>query len=156
MLLLFLIILMYSCHVVWPNFHWVRDQKKSFYLWLSKTHLVKNCLLAAVCGKFSQMKSLSAMSSYSWPTQNPSELYEHKAVMNLSPPVILSWAPGSLSSQSNTVTASCAQPGFPFCLSLKAESVVSMLSENYSVQDISPSYLPMLKATFLPKSVPFG
>lgn len=133
------------------------NKKPSFYVWLSKTHLVKNCLLSAVCGKFSQMKSLSAVSSYSWPTQNPSELYEHKAVMNLSPPVILSWAPGSLSSQSDAVTASCAQPGFPFCgLSLKTKSVVSMLSENYSVQDISPSYLPTLKATFLPKSVPFG
>lgn len=133
------------------------DKKKSFSVWLSKTHLVEDCLLAAVCGKFSQMKSLSAVSSYSRPTQNPSELYEHKAVMNLSPPVILSWAAGSLSSQSHTVTTSCAQPGFPFCsLSLKTKRVVSMLSENYSAQDVSPSYLPMLKATFLPKSAPFG
>lgn len=88
---------------------------------------------------------------------NPSELYEHKAVMNLSPPVILSWAAGSLSSQSSKVNASCAQPGFPFCsLSPKTKRVVSMLSENYSVQDVSPSYLLMLKATFLPKSAPFG
>lgn len=71
--------------------------------------------------------------------QNPSELYEHKAVMNLSPPVILSGAAGSLSSQSGAVAASCAQPGFPFCsLSPKTKRVVSMLSENYSVQDVSP------------------
>lgn len=65
------------------------------------------------------------------------------------PPVILSWAAGSLFSESSMVTASCAQPGFPFwSLSLKTKRVVSMLSENYSVQDISSSYL-LLKDTFL-------
>lgn len=46
--------------------------------------------------------------------QNPSELYEHKAVMNLSPSVILSWAAGSPHSQSSALTGSCAQPGFFF------------------------------------------
>lgn len=126
-------------------------KEKSSTVWLSKTHLVEDCLLAAVCvassARWNPCQPCHLIPSQ---PQNPAELYEHKAVMNLSPPVILSWAAGSLSSQSGTVTASCAQPGFPFCSPPpKTKRVVSMLSENYSVQDVSPSYLPMLKATFL-------
>lgn len=45
------------------------EEKKLLTVWLSQNmHLVKDCLFAAACGKFSEMKSLSAVSPYSWPT----------------------------------------------------------------------------------------
>lgn len=79
----------WACHVLYPalvsnnsfkhspccvNYlrlsQWTKGKKKKriFTVWLSKTHLVEDCLLAAVCGRFSQMKSLSAVSPYSRPT----------------------------------------------------------------------------------------
>lgn len=88
------------------------------------------CLCLRVCvWQVHPDEILSAVSP-----QNPSELYEHKAVMNLSPPVILSWAAGGLHSQSRAATASCALSGFFFFP--KTKRVVLMLSENYSVQDV--------------------
>lgn len=68
-LLLFLITLLSIHHDAWIIFGGQKERKKRiFTVWLSKTHLVEDCLLAAVCGRFSQMKSLSAVSPYSRPT----------------------------------------------------------------------------------------
>lgn len=129
------------------------EKQKLLTVWLSQNmRLVKDCLFAAACGKFSEMKSLSAVSPYSWPTLKSARIvWRQSRYEFVTPPspVILSWAAGSLFSESSMVTASCALPGFPFwSLSLKTKRVVSMLSENYSVQDISSSYL-LLKDTFL-------
>lgn len=142
--LLFLITLLSIHHAAWIIFGWVSGQKekkrKESSLFDFPRRILSRIvsLLQCVAGS-ARWNPCQPCHLIPGQPQNPSELYEHKAVMNLSPPVILSGAAGSLSSQSGAVAASCAQPGFPFCsLSPKTKRVVSMLSENYSVQDVSP------------------
>lgn len=165
-MLLFVLITPLMHSWCWITYFWLsqrmkEEKKKKRHIhstvWLSRTKLVEDCVLA-VCVEFSPDEiPVSRVTLFPANPTIPLNCTQHKAVMNLSPPATLSWTAGSLSSQSSTVTASCAQPGFPFCrLSPKTKRVVSMLSENYSAQDISPSYLHMLKATFLPESSPFG
>lgn len=126
-----------------------KKQKYSI-VWLSQhTHLVEGCLLAAVCGKFSEMKSLSAMLPYSWAT--PESLWivwtQSRYEFVTSRHFYLGLQAVFSHKAAQWLQAALSQVFLSVAFFPKTKRVVSMLSENYSLQDVSPSYL-LLKATF--------
>lgn len=90
--------------------------------------------------------------------RNPPELYETQSRYEFvtSPSFYLGLQAVFSHKAAQWLQAALSQVFLSVAFSPKTKRVVSMLSENYSVQDVSPSYLPMLKDTFLPKSLPFG
>lgn len=124
-----------------------------------KAHLVGDCLVASVCGKLSQMKSLSAVSPYSRPTLESlwivgtQSRYEFVTFCHF----ILGCRQSSLTKQHSAWKLCSAR--FFFSVRLPYSKKLKEWSQCY--QKIihtgrRPSYLTMLKAIFLPKSAPFG
>lgn len=127
-------------------------KKKKYPFDFLKTHLVGDCLLTAVCGRFSQMKSLSAVSPYSRPAPESLRIVRTQSRYEFvtSCHFILGCRQSSLTKRRRGCKLCSARFFPPVAFSPEKLKVVSMLSENYSVQDIGPSYLSTLKDTFLP------
>lgn len=122
-----------------------------------KIHLVRDCLFAAVCGKFSQMKSLSTVSPYSWPTPESLWIVRTQSRYEFVTPChfILSCRQ-SLFTKPHSNCKLFSDRVFPLHFRKNGKSVLNVIRKLFRIGRIGPSYLPMLKATFIPKSASFG